>query len=158
MKTLKESLLNGMEDTLDRGNIDVSAALSDMIIKGITSNDAKEQEKACKAFVDILKDDNIEQITSYKEFNVDPYKWYVQFRKDRKFNWYDFVMIRKIGGYFYIVNIDEFGHKPVYDRQSTVKAAVNYISPRDSVIYKISDNMKDLDKICDKILRIMYAR
>lgn len=40
-----------------------------------------------------------------------------------------------MGGFYYIVYVDEFGFAPKYNRQSTVNEAIKYISPRDSKIY-----------------------
>lgn len=161
MKTLYEGILKGMDDTLKSGNADVTAAMSDMIINGITSYDAKDQKNAVEAFVTLLANGDFPKCSKVSEFtNPDrnSYPWYIQFKKDNRVNWYDFALIKKIGSYFYIVSIDAFGNKPVYDRQSTVKGAFNYVSFKDSIIYKVEDNIEEIDKICDKILRIMYMR
>jgi hypothetical protein len=150
-----------MDDTLKSGGADIAAASKDAIIDGITSNDGEKQKAAAKLFIDLLEDHYAMKYKTINKFKSNPYSWWVQFKKDNNSHWYDFVMIRKIGQYFYIVYIDEFGFKTKYDRTTTAKSAINYLSPRDSIIYEVDevdDTMSELDDMCDKILRIMYMR
>lgn len=158
MKTLYEGILKGMDDTLKSGGADIAAANKDTIVDGITSNDGEKQKAAAKLFIDLLEDHYALKYKTLNKFKSNPYSWWVQFKKDSNSHWYDFVMIRKMGSYFYIVYIDEFGFKTKYDRTTTAKPAINYLSPRDSIIYEIDDTMPELDDVCDKILRIMYNR
>jgi hypothetical protein len=158
MKTLYEGILKGMDDTIKSGESDIASASKDTIVDGITSNDGEKQKAAAKLFIDLLEGYYAKKHKTINGFKTNPYSWYVQFKKDSNSHWYDFVMIRKMGSYFYIVYIDEFGFKTKYDRTTTVKPAINYLSPRDSIIYEIDDTMPELDDMCDKILRIMYMR
>ena len=158
MKTLYEGILKGMDDTLKSGESDIAAASKDTIIDGITSNDGEKQKAAAELFIDLLEDHYAMKYKTLNKFKTNPFSWWVQFKKDRNAQWYDFVMVRRVGSYFYIVFIDEFGRKTQYDRTTTAKPAMNYLSPRDTLLYEIDDTMPELDDMCDQILRIMYAR
>lgn len=156
MKTLYEGILKGMDDTLKSGGADIAAASKDTIVDGITSNDAKKQEKAMDLFKGMLEDYYAMKYKTLTNFNKRPESWWVQFGDKMKD--YEFIMVRKMGPFYYIVSIDKLGNNPKYNRHTSHKTVALCLSPKYDTLYEIDDTMPDLDDICDQILRIMYMR
>jgi hypothetical protein len=152
MKTLYEGILKGMDDTLKSGKEDIRAVSKDDVINGITSSDAKKQEKAIDLFKGILQDYYALTYNISKVRN-NPESWWVQFDAKNKFT-----MIRKIGSFYYIVVINQLGCDPIYDRRTHFNSAQTYFDADKKTIYEIDDTMPELDDMCDKILKIMYMR
>ena len=152
MKTLYEGILKGMDDTLKSGKADIRAVSTDDVINGITSRDAKKQEKAMDLFKGMLQD---WYALTYRASKVrtSPESWWIQFDAKNVFT-----MIRKMGSFYYIVVINQLGCDPVYDRRTHFNSAQTYFDVNKPTIYEVNDTMPELDDMCDKILRIMYMR
>lgn len=152
MKTLYEGILKGMNDTLKSGKADIRAVSKDDVINGITSSDAKKQEKAMDLFKGMLQD---YYALTYKVSKVrtSPESWWIQFDAKNVFT-----MIRKIGSFYYIVVINQLGCDPVYDRRTHFNSAQTYFDVDKPTIYEVDDTMPELDDMCDQILRIMYMK
>ena len=156
MKTLYEGILKGMDDTLKSGESDIAAASKDVIINGITDKDAKKQTNAIKLFKDMLEDHYAMKYKTHTNFNKRPESWWVQFGD--KLKEYEFIMVRRIGSFYYIVSIDKLGNDPKYDRHTSHRTVATCLSPKYDTLYEVDDTMPELDDMCDKILRIMYMR
>ena len=156
MKTLYEGILKGMDDTLKSGKSDVAAVSRDEVINGITSSDAKKQEKAIDLFKGMLEDYYAMKYKTHTNFNKRPESWWVQFGD--KLKEYEFIMVRRMGSFYYIVSIDKLGNNPKYDRHTSHKTVATCLSANYDTLYEIDDTMPELDDMCDKILKIMYMK
>ena len=150
MKTLYEGILKGMDKTLATGDDDTNTVLNADLI-GIASDNKKDQENAVNLFKQRLKDLKVKPTTDH----MDMYKsssWWVQF-KDYE-NGYEFSMMQMIGSKYYHVYISDYGKPTKYWRTNNFNAATTYFI-LGKPIYEVPEELVD---VCDKILRIMYAR
>ena len=150
LKHILEGLLRGMEDTIAAGEDDINAALNTDLI-GIVSDDKKEQEKAVNLFKQRLKDLKVKPTTDHMEMYKST-SWWVQFKEHE--DGFEFVMIQMIGSKYYHVYISDYGKPTKYWRSNSFNAATSYLI-LGKPIYEVPESM---NAICDKILRIMYAR
>ena len=150
LKSIFEGLLRGMNDTLNSGEDDVETALNADIVD-ITSYNKKDQEKAVELFNQRLKDLKVKPTTDH----INMYKstsWWVQFKNDS--DGFEFVMMKMINNYYYIIYIDIYGKPTKYWRTNNFNAATTYFI-LGKPIYEVPESM---NAICEDILRIMYMR
>ena len=150
LKHILEGLLKGMEDTLNSGEADVNAALNADIVD-ITSDNKKDQEKAVELFKQRLKDLKVKPTTDHWDMHKST-SWWVQFKEHE--DGFEFVMIQMIGSKYYHVYISDYGKPTKYWRSNSFNAATSYLI-LGKPIYEVPEELVD---VCDKILRIMYAR
>lgn len=150
LRNILEGLLKGMDKTIATGEVDVNAALNADIVD-ITSDNKKDQEKAVNLFKQRLKDLKVKPTTDH----MNMYKstsWWVQFKEHE--DGYEISMMQMIGSKYYHVYISDYGKPTKYWRSINFNAATTYFV-LGKPIYEVPESMNE---ICDKILRIMYAR
>lgn len=150
LRYILEGLLKGMDKTLAAGEDDTNAALNAGIID-IVSDNKKEQEKAVNLFKQRLKDLKVKPSTNHMDMYTSK-SWWVQFKEHR--DGYEFVMIKRIESFRYIVYISEYGNPTRYWRSNDFNAATTYMISG-KPIYEVPESM---NAICDEIFRIMYMR
>lgn len=150
LNSLLEGLLKGQNTTLAAGDDDTNAALNADII-GIVSDNKKEQEKTVNLFKQRLKDLKVKPTTDHLDMFASK-SWWVQFKEHE--DGYEFVMIKKIESFRYIVYISNYGKPTKYWRANNFNAATTYLI-LGKPIYEVPESM---NAICEEILKIMFKR
>lgn len=127
------------------------------IINNFCSSNEKDQINAIEMFKNLLIDHNAIKY-DYKNrddaeqyINNGDYSCFIQFNNDGK--GCPFIMGTKISGKYHIAYIKKLGDNPIYHKPNFWDATMRYFGYGD--IYLVP---KELDNICNKVIREIYLK